>query len=123
MVEKILEQAVGQGGAFAIAMVLLYFYRRDHQRKHDAKDAAHERRDKREDQLLAIVERQATASEALVQTIRQLDATLMEHHRFATSQTASLTAQLDSLPGKVRHEVAPMIDKVLWQGRKPESAS
>lgn len=115
MTDKLIELALTQGAGVAIALVLLVFYRRDHLHKQAWLREAHDRRDAREDRLLAIVERQAAASEALVQTIAKLDATLTEHHRFAAAYTERLGVQVDAIPGKVALDVAGAVERALWQ--------
>ena len=114
---EMVKLAAQQGGGYVLAIVVLAFYRLDHLKKQKGLREAHERRDAREENLLEIIERQATASEALVRMIEQLDATLTEHHRIETAWGERLGVQVDTVPGKIRHELAPLFEQVLWRDR------
>lgn len=111
---EVLKWGAQQGAGWVAAAVMVWVYRRDHLRKQAGLREAHERRDAREERLLVIIERHATAGEALVQTIAKLDATLIEHHRFAAAWTERLGAQIDAIPGKL-----VLLEQVPW--RKPSA--
>lgn len=111
----LLKWAANQGGAWLALIVILVLYRKDHMHKQTTLREAHDRRDKREDRLLEIIERHATAAEGLVNVITKLDSTLAEHHRFAVAQTEKLTEHIMALPGKVSHDVAGFVERTRWR--------
>lgn len=97
--------SLGVGGVLAGGIFMLYRADRLSERKDALQEK--ERLEKREDRLVVIIERQATASERLAVLIEKLDETLTEHHRFAASWTERLSHDV----GQIHHDVVNLLNR------------
>jgi hypothetical protein len=71
--------AFGVGGI--LAALIFVFYRQDFLRERETAHVERERQEHREDRLLQVIERNATASERLAVTIDKLGGSIADHNR------------------------------------------
>lgn len=104
--------SLGVGGILAGGVFLAYRQEFLKERKNGSEQK--DRQDRREERLLAIIERHAAASEKLISTIEKLDETLTEHHRFATAWTEKLADDVK----EIRHDVKNLLVNPVLRDRR-----
>jgi hypothetical protein len=78
-----LKEAFGPVGAVLLVLTILlaFFYRRDFLRKQNGLREAHERRDKRDELLIEVIQKNAAAFEGNRDALRELGANIKEAQR------------------------------------------